>query len=80
MNSSRAEHEKLCLNMGGPPSKPKYSPTTDSEQVQWWKGEKNPDKGSEIESETKCLQAVRADIVAIHYSVMAYLLHNGSAS
>jgi len=24
-DSSRAEHVKLCLNMGGPPSKPKYS-------------------------------------------------------
>ena len=30
---SRAGHEKSCLNMGGPPSKPKYSSTTDSEPV-----------------------------------------------
>ncbi len=30
---SRAGHEKSCLNMGGPPSKPKYSLATDSEQV-----------------------------------------------
>ena len=30
---SRAEHVKFCLNMGGPPSKPKYSSTTDSEPV-----------------------------------------------
>ena len=35
--------------MGGPPSKPKYSLTTDSEQVPWGKGEKNPDEGSEID-------------------------------
>ena len=30
---SRAGHVKSCLNMGGPPSKPKYSCMTDSEQV-----------------------------------------------
>jgi hypothetical protein len=30
---SRAGHEKSCLNVGGPPSKPKYSSATDSEQV-----------------------------------------------
>ena len=35
--------------MGGPPSKPKYSLATDSGQVPWGKGEKNPDKGSEID-------------------------------
>ena len=61
--------------MGGPPSKPKYSLATDSEQVPWGKGEKNPKKGSEIDPETECLQAVKALL-----SVMAYLLYNGSAS
>ena len=30
---SKAGHVKSCLNMGGPPSKPKYSSATDSEQV-----------------------------------------------
>ena len=30
---SKAGHVKSCLNMGGPPSKPKYSLVTDSEQV-----------------------------------------------
>ena len=30
---SKARHVKPCLNMGGPPSKPKYSLMTDSEQV-----------------------------------------------
>ena len=44
--------------MGGPPSKPKYSLATDSEQVPWGKGEKNPDEGSEIELETIHLQTV----------------------
>src|SRR5260221_13739664 len=32
-SSSRAGHEPSCLNMGGPPSKPKYSSVTDSEPV-----------------------------------------------
>jgi len=35
--------------MGGPPSKPKYSSVTDSEQVPWGKGEKHPDEGNEID-------------------------------
>ena len=48
--------------MGGPPSKPKYSLITDSELVPWGKGEKYPYKGSEIEPETECLQAVEASL------------------
>ena len=60
MSSSRAEHVKFCLNMGGPPSKPKYSCMTDSEQVPWGKGEKHPDEGSETVPETGCLQTVGA--------------------
>jgi len=48
--------------MGGPPSKPKYSYSTDSEQVPWGKGEKHPDKGSEIDPETVCLQSVGAPL------------------
>jgi hypothetical protein len=48
-SSSRAGHVKSCLNMGGPSSKAKYSLMTDSEQVPWGKGEKNPDEGSEID-------------------------------
>ena len=55
---SRAEHEKFCLKMGRPLSKAKYYWLTDSEQVPWGKGEKHPDKGSEKEPETECLQAV----------------------
>ena len=48
-SSSKAGHVKSCLNMGGPPSKPKYYSVTDSEQVPWGKGEKNPDEGSETD-------------------------------
>ena len=59
-DSSRAGHVQSCLNMGGPPSKPKYSLPTDSEQVPWGKGEKNPDEGSEKVPEIECLQAVGA--------------------
>ncbi len=56
---SRTGHEKSCLNLGRPLSKAKYYLLTDSGQVPWGKGEKNPDKGSEIEPETVCLQTVR---------------------
>ena len=38
---------KPCLNVGGPPSKPKYSLATDSAQVPGGTGEKHPDEGSE---------------------------------
>ena len=51
---------KPGLNMGGPPSKPKYSSTTDSEPVTRVNDEKHPDKGSETVPETVCLQAVGA--------------------
>ena len=47
-----------CGKLGGPPSKAKYNPATDSELVPWGKGEKNPGEGSEIVPETVCLQAV----------------------
>ena len=40
-------HVKPGQKPGGPPSKAKYSPMTDSELVPWGKGEKNPYKGSE---------------------------------
>ena len=35
---------------------------TDGELVPWGKGEKNPDTGSEIDTEIECLQAVRAPL------------------
>ena len=62
---SRAGHEKSCLKLGGPPSNPKYYSLTDSAQVPWGKGEKNPGKGSEIEPETICLQSFKAVIVCL---------------
>ena len=55
---SRAGHVESGLNLGGPPSKAKYSLMTDSEPVPRGKGEKNPCKGSEIEPEISSLQTV----------------------
>ena len=72
---SKAGHVKSCSNIGGPPSKPKYSSVTDSELVPLGKGEKNPYLGSEIEPETACLQSVEA-----LFRVTAYLLYNGSVT
>ena len=57
---STAGHEQPGGNLGGPPSKAKYSSLTDSELVPRGKGEKNPGEGSEIEPETVRLQAVKA--------------------
>ena len=51
-------HEKSHVNLRGPSRKAKYYCVTDSEPVPRGKGEKNPDKGSEIEHETISLQAV----------------------
>ena len=75
MSSSRAGHVKSCLNIGGPSSKAKYSWLTDSEQVPWGKGEKNPDKGSETDLKPDAYK--QSEHV---YRVTAYLLYNGSAS
>ena len=63
---SKTGHVQSCLNLGRPFSKAKYYLTTDSEQVQWWKGEKNPGEGSEIEPETDCLQAVGGPLRSDH--------------
>ena len=60
---SRMGHVKPCLNLGGPPSKTKYYLLTDSVQVPWGKGEKNPDKGSEIESWNRVLTNSQRAIV-----------------
>ena len=76
VTKSRSGHEISWLNIGGPSSKAKYYLLTDSEQVPWGKGEKNPGEGSEIESETVCVQAVELELV----SRTAYLLYNGSAT
>ena len=42
---STAGHEEPGGNTGGPPSKPKYYPVTDSEAVPRGKGEKYPGRG-----------------------------------
>ena len=47
MFQSSTELVKLRVNLGGPPSKAKYSSTTDSEPVRRLNDEKHPDKGSE---------------------------------
>ena len=57
--SSNTGHVESCVNLGGPSSKAKYVLVTDSELVPQGKGEKNPVEGSEIVSETVCLQPVR---------------------
>ena len=72
---STTGHVKPCGKLGGPSSKAKYHLMTDSELVPRGKGEKNPGEGSEIEPETVCFQAVRAE-----QSVMACLLINEPAS
>ena len=51
---------KFRLNLPAPSGKAKYYWETDSELVPWGKGEKYPEQGSEIESETVRLQAVGA--------------------
>ena len=61
---SRPGHVLSWLKRGGPSSKTKYYLSTDSEQVPWGKGEKNPGEGSEIESEIVCIQAVGANFIS----------------
>ena len=46
---SSAEQVEFCMNLPRPLGKAKYSSVTDSEQVPWGKGEKNPSEGSEID-------------------------------
>ena len=60
---STAEHEKFCGNLPEPSGKAKYTWETDSELVLRRKGEKNPEKGSEIEPETVRSQAVGAHLL-----------------
>ena len=65
---------KPGLNMGGPPSKPKYSLTTDSAPVTRVNDEKHPDKGSE-----KYLKP-HAYKLSEPFGVTACLLHNEPTS
>ena len=76
MFQSSTEPVKLRVNMGGPPSKAKYSSTTDSETVKRLKVDKHRDERSERVPETVCLQAVGAALCV----VTACFLHNEPAS
>ena len=67
---------ELGLNMGGPPSKAKYSLTTDSESVRRLNVEKHPYEG--IEKYLKPYAYKRSE--PILGSVTACLLHNEPAS
>ncbi len=62
------------LNMGGPPSKAKYSLTTDSESVRRLNVEKFPDEG--IERDLKPCAYKRSE----PFGVTACFLHNEPAS
>ena len=42
---SNTEHEEFGMNEWGPSHKAKYDLVTDSVQVPWGKGEKNPGRG-----------------------------------
>ena len=75
--TSRSEHVIFWLNMGGPPSNPKYYLQIDSEQVPWGKGEKYSSEESEIEPETISLQSFGA---LWFIRVTDCLLHNEPAS
>ncbi len=72
---SRVGLVKSGLKMGGPPSKPKYYLTTDSEPVRRLNDEKHPDKGSE-----KYLKSSAYTAVGAPSGVTACLLHNELAS
>ena len=74
---SRSEHVIFWLNLGGPPSNPKYYLQIDSEQVPWGKGEKYSSEESEIEPETISLQSFGA---LWFIRVTDCLLHNEPAS
>ena len=56
-------HVESVGKIGGPPSKPKYYPMTDSGAVLWRKGEKNPGRGVKenlkpyVYKHTKCVNA-----------------------
>ena len=65
---------KPGLNMGGPPPKPKYSSTTDSEPVTRVNDEKHPYKGSE--KYLKPCAYKRSE----PFGVTACLLHNEPTS
>jgi hypothetical protein len=73
---SSVELVELGVKLEGPPSKAKYSSTTDSEPVGRLKDEKHPDKGRE--KDLKPYAYKRSE--GIFGSLTACLLHNEPAS
>ena len=70
---------ELRAKLGGPPSKAKYSITTDSGQVWRLNDEKNPYEGSEKYLKP-CTYKLSEPYAPQGERVTAYLLHNGPAS
>ena len=70
---------KRGLNLGGPPSKAKYSLTTDSEPSSASERWEEPLQGEDSEPETTRLQAVGA-LWGATPRVTACLLHNDPAT
>ena len=72
---------KPCLNVGGPPSKPKYSSVTDSEEYREGKVKSTPMRGVKQTLKPNAYKqwehcsGLRAGV-----GVTAYLLYNGSAT
>jgi hypothetical protein len=66
---------KSCLNLGGPPSKPKYSSVTDSEEYREGKVKSTPMRGVK-----EILKPDAYKLWERACPVTAYLLYNGSAS
>ena len=76
MPQSSVEPVKLCVKLGGPPPKAKYSLATDSASVGRLNDEKLPDKGSE-----KYLKPHAYKLSEPAFGpVTACLLHNEPAS
>ena len=73
---SSIESRQVGGNLAGLPAKAKYNLVTDSEQVPWGKGEKQPGEGGEIEPETIMPTKSQSWI----YSVMACFLQNEPTS
>ncbi len=73
---SSTELVKLRVKLGGPPSKAKYSSTTDSEPVRRLNDEKHPDKGSEKYLKPCAYKLWEPRLVG----VTACLLHNEPTS
>jgi hypothetical protein len=75
---SITELVKLRVNMGGPPSKAKYSLSTDSEPVRRLNDEKHPDKGGEKYLKPNAYK--RSEPRVARRGVTACLLHNEPTS